>query len=148
MRMLLAVNPFDHWPLFQEGLADFLKTSDALVDGERVSRRDAEEAFRDGLRTGRFQLGLFFDGAELVGFNVVSAGAGWLEGHMLYIRPGARGRGLGSATNAAVLRLARERGLRGFRFLSTREGWHGLDAAPYLTQADGTPVYAYSKEVR
>lgn len=150
MRMLLAVNPFDHWQLFQEGLADFLKTSDALVDGKRVPRAVVERAFREGLKDGSYRMGLFFEGGELLGFNVLSGypAGKWLEGHLLYLKPEHRGKGMGLKTNGAVLRFAAEMHFRGLRFLSTQRAWREFDAALHLTQADGTPVYAYSKEAR
>lgn len=151
MKMLLALNPFDHWLLFEAGLAEFLATTDALVDGKRVPRREVERAFRGGLADGTYQMGLFFENvdAEPLGFNVLSRAAdGWLEGHLLYLKPEYRGSGRGRETNTAVLRLAVERGFKGFRFLSTRPAWKDFDVAPHLTQADGTPVYTYSKEVR
>jgi GNAT superfamily N-acetyltransferase len=146
--MLLAVNPFDHWPMFLDGLRGLLASSDGKVHGAQMPLRQAEAAYRAGLAQGRFQMGLFFDdGGELLGFNILSKADGWLEGGLLYIRPERRGKGLGRATNAPVLELARAKGLRGLRFLSTRDLWTGFDRVPHLIQADGTPVYAFSKEV-
>ena len=70
----------------------------------------------------------------------------WLLGHMVFLKPEHRGKGLMPAYLAAVVGLARQRGLVGHRFLSTRPAWKGcklFSRELYLQQKGGPDVYAF-----
>lgn len=75
---------------------------------------------------------------------------GLLQGHVLWLRPEYRGRGLVRRYFEAALDLCRERGLEGMYFLSTLDRWrrdpHGFRMGWSMKQAGGPPVQLYWKE--
>lgn len=77
---------------------------------------------------------------------------GWLQGHLLYVKPEHRGRDLAHrAYFPAVLDLCCATGAKGFRFLSTLERWKRSSIfhyEQYLRQKGGPVVHAYWKAVR
>lgn len=85
----------------------------------------------------------------IFGFDVVTIGDEWIEGHLLWIRPELRQRGLAGLYFEAVVDLARSLGLKGFRFLSTLPYWRSstlLHQETYLVQENGVTVTEYWKE--
>jgi GNAT superfamily N-acetyltransferase len=59
----------------------------------------------------------------IAGFDLVSVFEDFLQGHIMYLRPEFRGRGLVPAYFDAALALCRRQGLRGMFFLSTLPRW-------------------------
>lgn len=93
-----------------------------------------------------------FSSVQPIGFDIVSLRDGWLEGHLLYVRPEHRG-GVWPAYVKAVTQLCRDEDLRGFHFCSTLPMWRtkalaaGFQVGWTLTQMDGTEVVEYYRAV-
>lgn len=192
MLLQVAANPFDFWPLIEQGLVEWSRTSDALIDGAPLP--GAPDLLRAGLGSGVFDLflgeaqevgdeavdrpihGSFFvkgdgKGVEIdVGvpvqllqqrrgqraahlFDIVSVFHGYLQGHLLWVTPEYRGRGLVGGYFDAALDVARRHGLKGFMFLSTLPFWewraprYGFTARFRIIQDDGPDAIAWFREV-
>lgn len=72
---------------------------------------------------------------------------GWLQGHIMYLRPEFRGRGLVPAYFDAALALCRHSGLRGMFFVSTLERWRknpcGFRIGGSIEQQNGPTAHLY-----
>lgn len=89
---------------------------------------------------------------QIVGFDVVSVHRNWLQGHLLFLRPAWRGKGLVAAYFNAALALARSRGLDGMFFWSTLERWlqkppEGFTMKGSFKQSNGVVVRSFWREV-
>jgi ribosomal protein S18 acetylase RimI-like enzyme len=86
-------------------------------------------------------------------FDVVSVFHGHLQGHLLWVAPEYRGRGLVGQYFDAALAVARRHGLNGFMFLSTLPFWerraprYGFEARGCIRQPNGSDVIGWFREV-
>lgn len=140
-----AINPFDHESMLLAAIEEYSGTPDAVVDGRRISLHDISKIFKIGLRSGRLDLFCLFHGTTIAGLIVIDSLSGWLSGHLFYLLPEFRGRHFAEAHIPLMVGLARSRGLRGFRVVSTSSQWPGLETVPepFTVQADGTSVYEH-----
>lgn len=83
----------------------------------------------------------------IAGFGLESNFDGWLQGHMLYLRPQFRGRGLVKAYLDGALELCRREGLRGSFFVSTLDCWktprYGYKIGGSIEQSIGPTAHLY-----
>ncbi len=74
----------------------------------------------------------------------------FLQGHLLFLEPEHRGRGLCGVYFDAVTELARVSGCKGFQFLSTLPKWgkgeYPFERRLHMRQGDGTEVWRYWRE--
>lgn len=177
LRLGYALNAFDHRDLFLWGFREWSRGLDARISGKRLPDARLLGLFTTGFRTGALRMllmehlgnegGVSHGGpegilkehspllsrasiAQPVGFDVLSLQDGFLQGHLLFLAPEHRGRGLCGAYFDAVTRLARESGHRGFCFLSTLPKWrrneYPFSRRLHMRQADGTEVRRYWRE--
>lgn len=127
------------------GLAEYGQGPDAVVDGRRA---EVWGVIWEGLLQGYLELVAIYeedsrgsvtgqlpdparpDGetpqdSTLVGFDVVSRLKNQLQGHVLYLLPEHRHRGLLRRYFDAALDLARERGLTAMSFVTQNPAWVG-----------------------
>lgn len=85
-------------------------------------------------------------------FDVVSVFHGYLQGHLLWVAPEYRGRGLVGQYFDAALAVAGRHGLKGFMFLSTLPFWewraprYGFEARGCIRQSKGPDVIGWFRE--
>lgn len=86
-------------------------------------------------------------------YDIVSVFHGYLQGHLLWVAPEYRGRGLVGQYFDAALAVAKRHGLNGFMFLSTLPLWerraprYGFEARGCIRQPNGPDVVGWFREV-
>lgn len=91
--------------------------------------------------------------AEPALYDIVSVFHGYLQGHLLWVAPEYRGRGLVGQYFDAALAVAERHGLKGFMFLSTLPFWerraprYGFEARGCIRQPNGPDVIGWFREV-
>lgn len=154
VRVEAAVNPFDFWPLVEQGHAEWSKLGDAELDGRRIPARETLAMLREGLRHDRFKLFLIFEQGEKApaGFAVVTLAGGYLQGLMAWVKPELRGRGLWRAYHAEMDKLVKRLSLKGHAFASTLPMFEeiaprlGFHISSTIEQSQGPAVRHWLKE--
>ncbi len=104
-------------------------------------------------RVNPFRIGAAQQPSEPLLYDIVSVFHGYLQGHLLWVAPEYRGRGLVGQYFDAALAVARWHGLKGFMFLSTLPFWerraprYGFEARGCIRQPSGPDVIGWFREV-